>query len=522
MIVPLRREAGRIEVSVGAAGIVSAPSASRARVVRVAVASASLMALYGAWRVSGWPSGHTELISDLSFVPLSLTAAFCAGAASRRCRDYPRLRSAWRLSALASLSYTVADLIWLLYAALGKSPYPSPADVFYLLFYPLMFVSLLRQPARRQSSRAAIRLGIDVAVVAIGGASVVAYVTLGPTLHQAGSHPLTTVFSLAYPVGDMILMLGLASVLLRGGPSIVLRLIALGLICFVAADLVYGYISLHGTYQSGNPTDALWMAAMAFFAVSAAAQARPAVVSEPAVQEIRSVSWLPYLALATTFGLLVRADRLGPVFPDLALVVACVLLTALVSARQFLTQQELLQARRELSHRSLHDGLTGLPNRLFLAHQAEVMFARAQRHGRGVAALYVDIDDFKAINDTYGHAVGDEALCAIGACLSNLVRINDVAGRLGGDEFVVLLDEIQEEGEARQIAARIGGQLTVPIRSEAVPGHELVVRASVGVVVTADGTFEELLHAADHAMYDVKRSRKRREAQFAAMPAIAR
>ena len=184
----------------------------------------------------------------------------------------------------------------------------------------MLLAGLLKQPARRQGSAAAVRLGLDVAITAIGGAAVVFYVELGPLLAGASSHPLTTAFSVAYPVGDMIVLLGLASVLLRGGQTVLLRLIATGLVCFVAADLVYGYANIHGTYQSGDPVDALWMAAMAFFAIAAATQGNATSRSEQAVHEIRSASWLPYVALAAPFCLLVVSEHRDSLFPVLALV----------------------------------------------------------------------------------------------------------------------------------------------------------------------------------------------------------
>ena len=183
----------------------------------------------------------------------------------------------------------------MLYALSGSSPYPSAADGFYLAFYPLMLCGLLRFPAPRRNFGAAVRLALDLAVMTIGGAVVVIYVVLGPTVVQSGSDVLETAFSIAYPVGDMILLVGLGSVLLRGagGASSVLRLIAAGLVCFVAADLVYGYLALHSTYHAGDPVDALWMAAMALFAVAGAAQASATTADHVVARTGHRASWAP-------------------------------------------------------------------------------------------------------------------------------------------------------------------------------------------------------------------------------------
>jgi diguanylate cyclase (GGDEF)-like protein len=471
---------------------------------------AASIALYGAWQMAGWPRGHTELISDLSFAPLSAAAAYFAWSASRRGADDPRVRWAWRLIALACASYGAGDLTWMAYSLQGKSPYPSAADGFYLLFYPLLLLGLLRLSARGHSRAAAIRLGLDVAVVTVGGSTLVVYLVLGPTIASAGTHSLATVFSIAYPVGDMILLLGLGSVLLRGSPGPVLRLLAAGLVCFVAADLAFAYISLHGTYSSGNSVDALWMAAMALFAIAAATAERgPSAEPEQAREEIRSASWLPYVALAATFGLLVVDEFHDSLSGAFLLVLSSVLVASIVSVRQFLTQRDLLQVRRQLRFDSLHDGLTGLANRALLAEQAEQMLARARRHGRGVGVLYVDVDDFKAINDGLGHTAGDEVLRAVATRLSTLLRASDVVGRLGGDEFVVLLDEVTGAEQVRRVAQRIGRLFEVPIESEALGDTAVVATLSVGVAVEREGTVDDLLRDADAAMYEVKRSRKR-------------
>ena len=123
--------------------------------------------------------------------------------------------------------------------------------------------------------------------------------------------------------------------------------------------------------------------------------------------------------------------------------------------------------------------------------------------------LYVDIDDFKAINDNFGHAAGDDVLRAFAARLSTVARASDIAGRLGGDEFVVLLDDVKHADEAVRIAQRVDLLLETPIESPALPGRELRVAATVGVAVTSTGTFDELLSDADRAMYELKRSKKR-------------
>ena len=113
------------------------------------------------------------------------------------------------------------------------------------------------------------------------------------------------------------------------------------------------------------------------------------------------------------------------------------------------TDEELARREEELSFLATHDALTGLPNRTLILDRVEQMLARSHRSQTPVAALFVDLDNFKSINDTLGHGVGDELLQAVAARLDGVVRGADALGRLGGDEFVVISEELSLGGGAR-------------------------------------------------------------------------
>jgi len=363
-----------------------------------------------------------------------------------------------------------------------------------------------------------VRLGLDLAVVAIGGAAVVMYLVLGPTLRQGGPDALTTGVAIAYPVGDMVLLVGLGSVLLRRtavSSARALQFLGGGLVFFVAADLVYGYINLHSTYQGGDPVDSLWMIAIALFAVAGAAQTRPRSTTE-VVAEVQTdhASWAPYIAVAVGFGLLLFNERHRRLLPDASLVIAAVLLATLVSVRQFLAQRDLLNTQRRLSHQSLHDALTGLPNRALVIDRAEQMLARTRRSHAPVAALYVDIDGFKHVNDSFGHAAGDELLRVVAARLSGLVRGADTVGRLGGDEFVVLLDNITLDAGPELVAERMCEVLGQPVDLHGTKGRTLSVTASIGIALGQRDSADELLRDADFALYEAKGAGKNRWVAF--------
>jgi diguanylate cyclase (GGDEF)-like protein/PAS domain S-box-containing protein len=167
----------------------------------------------------------------------------------------------------------------------------------------------------------------------------------------------------------------------------------------------------------------------------------------------------------------------------------------------------------ELRHQALHDSLTGLPNRVLLADRVEHAIERASRQSdHRLSLLLVDLDDFKSVNDSMGHHLGDDLLRVLAERLSQAVRPGDTVARLGGDEFAVLLEDT-DEADALAIAARVNAALALPVP---VNGAVLTVRASIGVVSgrEAGATANDLLRSADIAMYQAKRNGKARIISF--------
>jgi diguanylate cyclase (GGDEF)-like protein/PAS domain S-box-containing protein len=160
-------------------------------------------------------------------------------------------------------------------------------------------------------------------------------------------------------------------------------------------------------------------------------------------------------------------------------------------------------AAQAMTHRAHHDMLTGLPNRLLLADRIDQAIAMAPRHGKKVAVLFLDLDGFKQINDTLGHAAGDELLKSVARRLSGCVRASDTVSRQGGDEFVVLLAEVGETADAAITARRM---LTAVGEAHGIDGQDLQVTTSIGVSVYPDDgpDAESLIKAADIAMYQAK------------------
>ncbi|MHB1975442.1 MAG: putative bifunctional diguanylate cyclase/phosphodiesterase, partial [Acidimicrobiales bacterium] len=168
----------------------------------------------------------------------------------------------------------------------------------------------------------------------------------------------------------------------------------------------------------------------------------------------------------------------------------------------------------ELRHQALHDGLTGLPNRALILDRIEQMLVRARRSRLAAAVLFIDLDDFKDINDTLGHKAGDDLLSAVAARLAGAVRAGDTVGRLGGDEFVVLAEGTSLAAGVEVVAEKILAVLSTPFM---VPGNDLPlhVTASIGIAAGDRTIPQELLRDADIALYQAKAAGKARAVVFA-------
>jgi diguanylate cyclase (GGDEF)-like protein len=168
----------------------------------------------------------------------------------------------------------------------------------------------------------------------------------------------------------------------------------------------------------------------------------------------------------------------------------------------------------ELRHQSLHDALTGLPNRVLALDRAEQMLARARRQQIPVAALYLDIDGFKHVNDTFGHAAGDELLRTVAGRLQGVVREGDTAARLSGDEFVVLVEGSTLDAGPELVAERLLEVLRQPYEMDGQTVRQLSLTASIGVALGERASAAELLSDADVALYEAKAAGKNRYMLF--------
>ena len=182
---------------------------------------------------------------------------------------------------------------------------------------------------------------------------------------------------------------------------------------------------------------------------------------------------------------------------------ALALLLSLVVLLLIVMHHKRQQALARLAEERLHDPLTGLGQRGVFEMRVQAAIARRRRHQRPLAVLYCDLDDFKGVNDRYGHNTGDQLLAVVAERLRQAVRDTDMVARLGGDEFAVVMEETTR-AEAQVIAERVLRELREPL---VVNGRQLTPGASLGAAVleSADAGMDEVLHEADMAMYQAKR-----------------
>jgi diguanylate cyclase (GGDEF)-like protein len=163
----------------------------------------------------------------------------------------------------------------------------------------------------------------------------------------------------------------------------------------------------------------------------------------------------------------------------------------------------------EIRHQALHDHLTGLPNRVLVVDRAEQLLARAHRYGAEIALLFIDLDGFKDVNDTFGHQVGDELLKAVAVRFSAVTREADTIGRLGGDEFVVLAEGEGLSVRPEEVAERLIDSLSLPFHLGGEGAAPISISASIGIAVGMRESAQDLLRDADVALYAAKAAGKK-------------
>ncbi|WP_052720291.1 putative bifunctional diguanylate cyclase/phosphodiesterase [Actinoplanes rectilineatus] len=480
------------------------PRSTADRLTGWAVTTAgAIVAAYLVFYVSG--RGGEELrtvIADGVYLPISLIFTVLVVRVVRLRRQSRRSRIAWGFIAGAYVCQLVAHTSWFVEdAVLHDAAYPSFADYWFLAFVPFMLVGLLLLPGSQRTRSDRVRLVLDALTVGASAFMVLWYLVLSPIFGTDGASLSGLLYAAALPVGDLLLVLALATLLLRPSTAVdpAVRLLAGAVSMFVVADIWYGWIQLHDGFVGGTWPDLFWV--FGCYLLVLAADRRLVDAGREASSRLAhrlATDWLPYGAIAIAYGALgVIAQREG-LYPLGGMIIGAVVLTALVAGRQMYALHE--------NHRlAVTDPLTGLSNRAHLTELITRMAVQTPRDDRQGAVMLIDLDRFKPINDVYGHDAGDAVLQAVAVTLRSVIRSTDVAGRLGGDEFAVVLPYLPDRSVAERIAQRLVDALRTPV---IFGEHLLSVEASVGVAYHDFDTFDAqtLLQHADIAMYAAKRS----------------
>ncbi len=494
-------------------------------------------------------SDLTLPIEHMLAVALLLLAARKSMSLSRR------LGLGWGILAFAQLIYGLGEISWgILELGYRQDPFPSIADAFYLAYYPLFLLGIHLFPTRRLSKINWLKSMLDMSIMILASALGFWIFLIGPLVQAGTTEPLTTqLLSVAYPAGDLLLIWAALVMLYRrpqGIDRIALAFLIASVSSMVITDCLFSYQSISETYISGSLVDLGWLSALLCAGLAGAWQfthTRPVLStentgsSEPARKSIleTSLPYLPYIWVAAAYSLLViNTEHQFPI-NHTALTLSIGGIIMLVVLRQILTliengrlfselhvanarmqnqtleldqankelQAEIsirLRAEEQLMHDALHDALTGLPNRVLFIDRLSHSIEYTKRHEEyKFAVLFLDLDKFKVINDSLGHAIGDQLLIAIAQRLRFCVRSTDVTARLGGDEFVILLEDTKDQASVVITLERIRERLCAPFSLE---GHKVFVSASIGVVLS-DLTYtaaDEVMRDADIAMYQAK------------------
>ncbi|WP_204012529.1 putative bifunctional diguanylate cyclase/phosphodiesterase [Virgisporangium aurantiacum] len=371
----------------------------------------------------------------------------------------------------------------------------------------VLFYALLRLPVRARSPGEWLRLGLDGMIVLFTTALFLWHLALRPLVQRHLDLKVVLVLCIV-TVTCLVTLVAVMKVVMLGSGPVSGR--SMGVL---ASTMLLGALGAVLTPLIDEPRWVGVQPVLTFTAsllVATAAHVQYVTAVNPAAERSRTrpdrpYSKLPYFAGGATL-LLLATVAYGVDHGDIAAVATgAVAVSGVVGVRQLVALRDnaqLLESVRRheqrLRHQATHDALTGLVNRARFTD----LLADALDHGRGgVAVLLIDLDDFKLINDTHGHAVGDEVLITVARRLGDAVRAGDVVARLGGDEFAaVLYDATDEHGVA--VARRIRDGLSAAVTAG---GHELLVRASVGIAASAAGDeLDTLLRNADLAMYGAK------------------
>jgi diguanylate cyclase (GGDEF)-like protein len=397
------------------------------------------------------------------------------------------------------LCWAAGDIVLTVHPLAEVSPPPpSLADAFYVAFYPLTYGALMLL-LRSHVKRFSLASWLDGGVAGLGAAAICAAFAFKAVVNQTGGSVAAVTLNLGYPVGD-VLLLGLVvggAAIVPGRRKLPWLLLATG----YALNTVGDISNLLGTNSFiGGFSDAIgWP--LSILLVSVAVWIRsPAALATLSEEPPGFV--LPALAAGSALMILFVGSMAHVGGVSLGLAAATLVVAGARSALSLLGLRSLTEQRR---CEAITDQLTGLGNRRALFQLLDALTAEQRDPDapeRSLAFMFVDLDKFKEVNDSFGHATGDELLRQLGSRLEDSLRSSDLVVRLGGDEFALALLDADAD-YAATVAARLGARIEEPFMLDAV---RVQIGASIGIAVMPDDATDaaDLVRCADLAMYRAK------------------
>ena len=439
-------------------------------------------------------------------------------------RPKNRGRLGWVLTASMNTLMIITITLWVFV-------YPSGAmrDEIGLpeaLYFAAMLCAMLAYLALRHSGahlgKYDVQSVLDITVMAASGAAMSWYYLIRPYSHQflLGQAPQLSIVDFS-PYGNIILFTLAAAVLLQKNARHPTHLYAVAMLLIMAADVQLSLI-VKGVIPLNTTSTGIWIFSIALFALDAGRipETDEAIEAEDFTHDpVPALRVLPYIVAACSLFLLIVgtnfSDADSTTRQQILMFGASILL--LLMLRQVVTLSEnqrltkhLVAANKELYHQATHDSLTNLFNRRAFLERFGRSLERAAKHNHTVSLVFIDLNRFKAVNDTYGHAAGDQLLAIVAENIRSIIPENGFATRFGGDEFMIALPKHCEE-KTKEVINYLHSKLDANVMPEY---GQLPISVAAGTsYFPADGTDpEELVNIADLRMYEHKRW-QRKQAQ---------
>jgi diguanylate cyclase len=459
-------------------------------------------------------------------------------------------RKFWGFMGLGCFAFFIAEIVWMYYENLlqVEVPFPGIPDLFYTLQITFYMAAFLTKLYEKKESFRFIRFLFDILIV-MSVAMVFSWnYIISVIVSKTDVTMAELVVSLISPLGDLVLLFGVIS-LYVGSKDIfspkVLFFIVFSLLIQISADSTYLYLTSMDLYESGGLYDPLWSLALLTMAQAGLRDLHtPSIEQKSQFHVVDQLDplrlLLPYVSVAVLFVFMIfhkenlHSFDIGFGFTILLLVVRQIFtilenrslllnlqqLTEDLEEKVRLRTEELAVTNSELSkslqiteHMAYHDSLSGLPNRRLFEDRLKQGIIQAKRRGNKVAVLFIDLDRFKYINDTFGHTYGDKLIQRVASRISGCLREVDTLSRQGGDEYSIMLDCIQSDQDVLTVVHRIQEELCQPFM---IDQRDLHITVSIGIALYPDHgeSVESLIQYADMAMYRAKEEGKNHHSFF--------